>query len=243
MPKNKQNNNFGYISLQEATKLCPYSQEYLSLRARQGKLKSVKLGRNWVTTKEWLKEYLEKVEQYQQLIDNQGTKNDKQVLFHSPPGNLPVRHGLELNINWGALGSSFVAVLIFALFMSAGVFGKDRLLQTYRDAITHVENVSQNINGVADEMLLATVNYQDALAALPELLKEYADWVRGSYGAADTTIDEKVSKLFLALIPESIVRTYTASDQFLDAKIKDITRGYIIVDRALDEKISTLFNF
>jgi len=50
-----------YISLQEASKLCPYSQEYLSLRARQGKLKAIKLGRNWVTTQEWLKEYIEEV--------------------------------------------------------------------------------------------------------------------------------------------------------------------------------------
>lgn len=48
-----------FISLQEAAKYCDYSQEYLSLRARQGKLKSIKLGRNWVTKMEWLKDYLE----------------------------------------------------------------------------------------------------------------------------------------------------------------------------------------
>src|SRR3989344_1050335 len=50
-----------YISLQEATKYCPYSQEYLSLLARQGKLKSVKIGRNWVTTKEWIEEYTKRI--------------------------------------------------------------------------------------------------------------------------------------------------------------------------------------
>ena len=50
-----------YISLLEASKLCDYSQEYLSLRARQGKLKAVKLGRNWVTTKEWLNKYIKEV--------------------------------------------------------------------------------------------------------------------------------------------------------------------------------------
>ncbi len=44
-----------YISLKDASKLCSYSQDYLSLRARQGKLKAVKVGRNWMTTKEWLK--------------------------------------------------------------------------------------------------------------------------------------------------------------------------------------------
>ena len=52
------NKNIKFISLLEANKLCDYSQEYLSLRARQGKLKSRKLGRNWYTTEEWLKEYL-----------------------------------------------------------------------------------------------------------------------------------------------------------------------------------------
>jgi len=53
-----------YISLQEATKYCNHSQEYLSLRARQGKLKTMKFGRNWVTKKEWLIEYLKNVEEY-----------------------------------------------------------------------------------------------------------------------------------------------------------------------------------
>jgi len=47
-----------YISLREASGCCSHSQDYLKLRARQGKLKAVKIGRNWVTTKEWLSEYL-----------------------------------------------------------------------------------------------------------------------------------------------------------------------------------------
>ena len=46
-----------YISLKEATKYCPYSSDYLKLRARQGKLKAVKMGRNWFTTREWLTMY------------------------------------------------------------------------------------------------------------------------------------------------------------------------------------------
>ncbi|MCX6760284.1 MAG: hypothetical protein NTW46_02995, partial [Candidatus Nealsonbacteria bacterium] len=36
-----------------------------NLRIRQGKLKAVKLGRNWMTTKEWLDEYLKKIEKYE----------------------------------------------------------------------------------------------------------------------------------------------------------------------------------
>ncbi len=49
-----------YISLAEASKLCPYSQEYLSLLARKGKLESIKIGRNWVTTRKAVEDYVRK---------------------------------------------------------------------------------------------------------------------------------------------------------------------------------------
>ncbi|MDP3991092.1 MAG: hypothetical protein Q8P63_02240, partial [Candidatus Nealsonbacteria bacterium] len=48
----------GYISLTEAAKNSPYSQEYLSLLARQGKIAAKKFGRNWYITQEALEEYL-----------------------------------------------------------------------------------------------------------------------------------------------------------------------------------------
>ncbi|MEK7154115.1 MAG: hypothetical protein AAB792_00995, partial [Patescibacteria group bacterium] len=48
----------GFIILAEATKDSPYSQEYLSLLARRGKLFSKKIGRNWYTTKEAIQNYL-----------------------------------------------------------------------------------------------------------------------------------------------------------------------------------------
>jgi len=50
-----------YISLQEATKYCDYNQEYLSLLARKGKLDAIKIRRNWVTTKQAVLDYVEKV--------------------------------------------------------------------------------------------------------------------------------------------------------------------------------------
>src|SRR3990167_8863579 len=55
---NMSEDNKKYISLHEASALCFYSQDYLSLRARQGKLKAIKIGRNWMTTVEWLTEYV-----------------------------------------------------------------------------------------------------------------------------------------------------------------------------------------
>ena len=71
-----------YITLQAATEFCPYTQEYLSLRARQGKLKALKLGRNWVCTKEWLDEYIAKSENYKKRESRVGTPD--------PPRNLPI---------------------------------------------------------------------------------------------------------------------------------------------------------
>lgn len=66
----KEINQEEYVSLSEATKHCNYSQEYLSLRARTGKLKAIKIGRNWVTKKVWLEEYARKVEEYNNLIES-----------------------------------------------------------------------------------------------------------------------------------------------------------------------------
>lgn len=49
-----------YISLAEAAKGTPHSQEYLSLLARKGKLEAIKLGRNWVTTRKAIENYVKK---------------------------------------------------------------------------------------------------------------------------------------------------------------------------------------
>jgi Fic family protein len=48
----------GYISLTEAAEGSPYSQEYLSLLARKGKIEASKIGRNWFIKKEALERYI-----------------------------------------------------------------------------------------------------------------------------------------------------------------------------------------
>jgi len=77
--ENKKNSNqkiaSKYISLREAAIGSPYSQEYLSLRVRQGKLKAVKEGRNWVTNKEWLEEYIKNVSDIKSSSGEKATKN------------------------------------------------------------------------------------------------------------------------------------------------------------------------
>jgi len=56
------------LTLREASKLSPYTQEYLSLLARKGNIGAFKLGRNWVITKKALNEYLKTHQRNQKAI-------------------------------------------------------------------------------------------------------------------------------------------------------------------------------
>lgn len=56
---NDKEDRYGYISLREASKICEYGIEYLSYLARTGRLRAVKMGRNWLTTREALADYIE----------------------------------------------------------------------------------------------------------------------------------------------------------------------------------------
>ncbi len=70
--------NIQYISLSEAAELTKYSQDYISLLCRQGKLKGVKLGRNWVTTKKWIYDYIGKIREQKEeaVFDKAETENE-----------------------------------------------------------------------------------------------------------------------------------------------------------------------
>ena len=50
-----------YITLAEAAQGTPYSQEYLSLLARKGRLEAIKRGRNWMTTQRAVEDYMRSV--------------------------------------------------------------------------------------------------------------------------------------------------------------------------------------
>ena len=49
-----------FMSLAEASKLTPYSKEYLGLLARKGRIAATKIGRNWHITQEELEQYMKK---------------------------------------------------------------------------------------------------------------------------------------------------------------------------------------
>ena len=58
---NRNSDSEKYIPLKEAARVYGCTQRHLSLVARQGKLRALRTGRNWVTTFKWLKEYVDSV--------------------------------------------------------------------------------------------------------------------------------------------------------------------------------------
>lgn len=128
-----------YISLKEASKSCDYTQEYLSLRARQGKLKSVKFGKNWITTKEWITEYIKKSQEYNNTHNKKdrkiinfrkieatlqpptqpvtGDAEVKKIKIIKVPENLPIKKEPRLR-------ASFAAALVVVLFLAGGFFSQ-----------------------------------------------------------------------------------------------------------------------
>jgi len=54
----KPNKDIEWIPLAQAAYGTPYSQEYLSLLARMGRIEAVKQGRNWVTTRDAVRNYM-----------------------------------------------------------------------------------------------------------------------------------------------------------------------------------------
>ncbi len=54
-----QNEERMFINLKEAAQHCDYSQEYLSLLARKGRIAAVKINKDWMTTREAIEEYIQ----------------------------------------------------------------------------------------------------------------------------------------------------------------------------------------
>ncbi len=195
--KKKKNQENNYISLQEATKYCNYSQEYLSLRARQGKLKAVKMGRNWVTTKEWLAEYLEKVKEYKKSVIERKKKNfEKSRTF---PENLPIGEFSELipeklvsvQEKFFSLRFTFVLFVIF-VFLGLGVYfffhsdTKENLLEAGSAKIFSLfgyrEKIKENIKIQSKEFMRAGFIFRDKeknkslMKKFTDIFKEDVEW-------------------------------------------------------------------
>ena len=73
-----------YITLFQATKICSYSEPYLRLRARQGKLKSIKLGKKWMTTADWISDYVMRAKEWNDRVAAKKSLAEQNLLVGDP---------------------------------------------------------------------------------------------------------------------------------------------------------------
>ncbi|MFC1663742.1 right-handed parallel beta-helix repeat-containing protein [Patescibacteria group bacterium] len=236
---NNKENPTNFISLQEAIEYCDYSQEYLSLRARQGKLKAVKFGRNWMTKKEWIDEYLKGIEEY---------NNNNQTKYVQPPKNLPIeekgfifeiKKPLELK---PVLKPVFVFGLAFVLLISVGVFGKTSFKNVYED----IAVFSNQLSITKDQ--LAAVAAPDVLELTFTTFKEYSRWfsqglkempqgIVKSYIVANQSLEEKIIET-----GQNFVQGYLVANDFIENGFSNfgttISEGYSSADQFVENKIS-----
>lgn len=176
-----------YINLQEATNLCLYSQEYLSLRARQGKLRALKIGRNWSTTKEWLQHYIAKSEEYKNSLNRK--RRAREI---DPPRNLPI-YALDADM-WeentpeevarqntfqrklqfaGALGS------VVLLFLASVFQGQEQMFRVAENVspitIFSAATLQQEIQDKGFMIGTHSIEFQ---AGIGEIMREYFDWLQ-----------------------------------------------------------------
>ncbi len=161
-----------YITLQEATTHCEYSQEYLSLRARSGKLKAVKIGRNWTTKKEWLDEYLATVENYKEYVEDckakKITKEENKEIIKEftkqvvAPENLPVNEPVFFS---SRLGIGFASVFASVLIIAGCVFGNSSLINVSQQADLFAKSVSLSgdivVSGILDVSEKSVLAFSD----------------------------------------------------------------------------------
>ncbi|HUV81310.1 MAG TPA: hypothetical protein VMW21_02205 [Patescibacteria group bacterium] len=239
-----------YLSLKKATEFCSYTQEYLSLRARQGKLKAVKFGRNWVTRKDWLQEYLEKTNEYNQRFnnlalettgENEITEEKKIVL---PPRNLPVENPLKLR------RLVFSSVLVFTLLISGFAFGKINSILVENFAVSDIPEIFNKVKNLSDEVVAFSAELAENfdrgvaaeienlnlkiknsgehlssyvyLASVGELLEGYGQWINQSHLVVNDFIEQKLAE------------GYQAVNRFFCNTVKN---NYLALNDFVEEKI------
>ena len=240
-----------YISLQEATKYCNYSQEYLSLRARQGKLKAIKFGRNWVIKKEWLNEYLIGIKEY-----NDSFAREKKII--APPKNLPTEEWLKKDIigldEWAGsdfgfdfrklrkalkpelyMRFGFVVIFILSLIVTNLIFGQKSFKSVYQDVSTFVSSVDKGIDKVLVNM---SKGAQEVVQGINNNIERkvveivgISKWILGNISDGTANLKGFVSEMS---------EIYNLADKFLDKKVVDL--GKKTYD-ALPKSAEAIVNF
>ena len=226
-----------YITLQAATEFCPYTQEYLSLRARQGKLKALKLGRNWVSTRDWLGEYIAKSESYKNSLN--GKQHAPAI---EPPRNLPIyapdAEMWEEEIPEDIARQkefqrkfqfAFAVALVAALFFTATFQGRQQVFTVAGKTSEAVVSLAASLQDAAQEAgFVFGSEVQTYLGAgVGEIAREYIGWL-GEHVRLVTQIFRPETKPMAQEVPQAesrgLVVVPSSANEADDEKIKEQIR-------------------
>jgi hypothetical protein len=170
-----------FISLKEASTLCEYSQEYLRLRARHGKLLAKKQGKNWVTTAEWVQDYARSAKTGKKMVSVRSAVGGGPKKEIAPPANLPFARTLQPlvfpvrmpdvpEVSPRDLGSFAIAFAV-AIVMISFVWRSLPLIQEYRNiysatAATVAESFTADVETLFQGVDSRLSNYERSLERL-----------------------------------------------------------------------------
>jgi len=143
-----------YIPLEEASKRVPYSSAYLRLRILQEKLKAIKKGKSWVTTQEWLDEYMRHVRAWEEFqlengIANGRKKGGRTALSRKGPqaivASSPERH-LEGNFKLQEHDAEHIGVVSEQLGSPASVIdARDNRVQSFDETFLGISTADRSV--------------------------------------------------------------------------------------------------
>ncbi|MBI2642125.1 MAG: hypothetical protein HYW96_00940, partial [Candidatus Wildermuthbacteria bacterium] len=244
-----------YISLLEASKISSYSQEYLSLRARQNKLRALKIGRNWVTTKAWLKEYTKITGKTPGVFVQQPGVSAK---FVEPPANLPIedvgvfravrdfREKIPIELP-AAQVFKLTGALALVLLFTVGVHSLDLPTKGEKLALqtpNYVKNFSEGFDRSARELALNThlavqelgngfnTGLPTAITSLPSLLERTVQ-------QSNKQIQVFSEGFSYGLASPASVETFAKDyGEWLFKQTTSLPQGYTALDQKVSEGLS-----
>jgi hypothetical protein len=160
MSDTSNSSEFDYLSLKEASEYSGYSQDYLNLRIRQGKLKGVKIGRNWVTKKEWIDEYKRYTKEYFEKRNNKENNNSQKN--KEKISQLKIKS--LFNFKSQKIAKVFLAIFLILAFAGT-IFAKGNLKNFSNEFNREIKNIAKNTLeiGKGSSIFLKNLNENIAL--------------------------------------------------------------------------------
>jgi len=214
-------NKSEYISLKEATKYCDYSQEYLSLRARQGKLKAVKIGRNWVTKKEWVEQYLKSPDscyrKEEELVAELKREEDSSIKYEEKKATLVFK---------------FLGLAVILLSLSLSLF----FLKIERGV--SFQKIKEDYS---TKEIIIVFNSRDVQASVIDTFREYGVWLKEKSESL-TTIGRKKLFVFgehIKKLPKLVLSGIKKPKEVAEKHPKTSVKEGIVITPSLVEREKT----